>query len=56
MRKVVLIVTAAVATAAPAVALANSSSATSAEKQCRAERTQMGATTFKSTFGTGKSE
>ena len=57
MRKVVLIVTAAVATAAPAVALASSSSSqNSAEKQCRTEQTQMGATTFKSTFGTGKNK
>jgi hypothetical protein len=56
MRK--LMILAALATmAVPAVATAGSSTAKSdAQKQCRAERTAMGAQTFKDTYGTNKTK
>lgn len=56
MRRIVWIVVVA-AMAAPAVALAHSSSGSStAEKQCRTERQTMGADTFKATYGTNKNK
>jgi hypothetical protein len=53
MRKLAIL--AAMATmAAPAFAANTSSAKTSAEKQCRSERTAMGTQTFRDTYGTNK--
>ena len=42
--------------ATPAFAATSSTAKSSAQKQCRAERTAMGAQTFKDTYGTNKNK
>ena len=57
MRKLAILAALAL-TASPAFAAGggNSSAKTSAEKQCRSERTAMGAQTFRDTYGTNKNK
>jgi hypothetical protein len=57
MRKLAILAALAL-TASPAFAAGggNSSAKTSAQKQCRAERTAMGAQTFRDTYGTNKNK
>jgi hypothetical protein len=56
MRKLAIL-TALALTAAPAYAAGGSSTAkTSAQKQCRSERTAMGSQTFRDTYGTNKNK
>jgi hypothetical protein len=55
MRKLAILGALAMMTA-PAVAATSSSAHSDAQKQCRSERTAMGAQTFKDTYGTNKNK
>src|SRR3954464_7925687 len=56
MRKLAILGALVALVATPALATASSTAKTSAQKQCRAERTAMGTQTFRDTYGTNKNK
>src|SRR3954454_2514683 len=56
MRKLAILGALVALLATPALATASSTAKTSAQKQCRAERTAMGTQTFRDTYGTNKNK